>query len=41
MFFRIRGYISTRRKQGVSATDALPKAFQGEIPNFAQQGETR
>jgi transposase len=34
MFCRIRGYLSTCRKNDVSATDALKLLFQGEMPTF-------
>ena len=34
MFCRIRSYLSTCRKQGVSATEALRVLFQGEYPAF-------
>jgi transposase len=34
IFCRIRGYLSTCRKQGVSATDALRLLFQGKLPDF-------
>lgn len=33
MFCRIRGYVSTCRKQGVSATDAIKMALAGELPS--------
>ena len=36
MFCRIRGYLSTCRKQGISATDAMRMVFEGELPEFAQ-----
>jgi len=36
MFCRIRGYLSTCRKQGLSATDAMSLVFKGELPEFAQ-----
>jgi transposase len=35
MFCRIRGYLSTCRKQGVSATQAMTLVFEGELPEFA------
>ena len=31
---RIRGYLSTCRKNGVSATDALNMLFDGQLPSF-------
>ena len=34
VFCRIRGYVSTCRKQGMSATDAIKMALAGEIPSF-------
>lgn len=34
MFCRIRGYLSTCRKHGVSASEALTLLFQGEMPAF-------
>lgn len=34
MFCRIRGYISTCRKQGMSATDAMALVFAGKLPGF-------
>lgn len=34
MFCRIRGYVSTCRKHGVSASEALTLLFQGEMPAF-------
>lgn len=36
MFCRIRGYLSTCRKHGVSASDALRLAFNGKLPGFAE-----
>ncbi len=36
MFCRIRGYLSTCRKQGMSATDALRIALKGEMPRCFQ-----
>jgi len=35
MFCRIRGYISTCRKQGMSATQAMALVFEGKLPGFA------
>ncbi len=34
IFCRIRGYLSTCRKQGVSASEALKLLFQGKMPDF-------
>ena len=36
MFCRIRGYLSSCRKQGLSATDAMCLVFKDELPEFAQ-----
>ncbi|MGK0442839.1 MAG: transposase, partial [Pseudohongiellaceae bacterium] len=36
MFCRIRGYLSTCRKQGVNSSDALELLFNGELPDFAK-----
>ncbi|MBA5249719.1 MAG: IS66 family transposase, partial [Gammaproteobacteria bacterium] len=36
VFRRIRGYLSTCRKNGVSSTDALKLVFKGEIPGFVE-----
>jgi len=38
IFCRVRGYISTCRKQGVSATQAMRLAFDGEIPELCSCG---
>lgn len=38
MFCRIRGYLSTCRKHGVSASEALTLLFQGEMPTFVGAG---
>ena len=35
MFCRIRGYLSTCRKQGLSATQAMTLVFEGKLPEFA------
>lgn len=35
MFCRIRGYLSTCRKQGLSATDAMRMVFEGKLPEFS------
>jgi transposase len=34
MFCRIRGYVSTCRKQGMSATDAIKMALTGKLPSL-------
>lgn len=34
VFSRIRGYISTCQKQGISVTDSLNMLFRGEMPGF-------
>jgi transposase len=41
MFCRIRGYLSTCRKQGLSATDAMGMVFKGELPGFSQNDGLR
>lgn len=38
IFCRIRSYISTCRKHGVQATEALNKLFNGELPGFIETG---
>jgi len=38
MFCRIRGYLSTCRKQGLSASDALALVFAGKLPHFDLMG---
>jgi transposase len=35
IFCRVRGYLSTCRKQGMSATQAMALVFEGELPEFA------
>ena len=35
IFCRVRGYLSTCRKQGVSATQAMTLVFEDELPEFA------
>jgi len=34
MFCRIRGHLSTCRKQGMSATHAMTLVFEGKLPDF-------
>lgn len=34
MFCRIRGFLSTCRKQNVSASQALALVFEGKLPDF-------
>ena len=34
IFCRVRSYISTCRKQGLSASQALTLLFEGELPDF-------
>ncbi|MEW8075524.1 MAG: hypothetical protein AB2815_07085, partial [Candidatus Sedimenticola endophacoides] len=36
IFCRVRSYLSTCRKQGVSATEALALLFQGKNPDFME-----
>ena len=38
---RIRGYLSSCRKQGMSATQAMSLVFEGKLPAFAQPDELR
>ena len=40
IFCRVRSYLSTCRKQGVSATEALTLLFQGRNPDFMKKNET-
>ncbi len=35
IFCRVRGYLSTCRKQGLSATQAMTLVFEGKLPEFA------
>ena len=35
IFCRVRGYLSTFRKQGLSATYAMTLVFEGKLPDFA------
>ena len=37
IFCRIRGYLSTCRKHGLAATDALNMLFNGEMPDFMRE----
>ena len=39
IFRRVRSYLSTCRKQGMSATEALTLLFQGRNPDFMENGE--
>ena len=41
MFCRIRSYLSTSRKHGVSATEALTLLFQGKLPAFVNLDEVK
>ena len=34
IFCRVRGYLSTCRKQGLTASQALKLAFEGKLPDF-------
>ena len=38
-FCRIRSYITTCRKQGVTASEALRLLFQGKWPDFMQRAD--
>jgi transposase len=40
IFCRVRSYLSTCRKQGMTATQALTLLFQGKNPNFMKRDET-
>jgi transposase len=40
IFCRVRSYLSTCRKQGMSATQALTLLFQGKDPDFMKMDET-
>ncbi|TXL20698.1 hypothetical protein BMR06_04195, partial [Methylococcaceae bacterium HT5] len=35
IFCRVRGYLATCRKQGVSATLAMTLVFEGKLPKFS------
>jgi len=37
IFCRVRGYLSTCRKRGVGATEALTLLFQGKLPDFVKK----
>jgi transposase len=37
IFCRVRGYLSTCRKQGVKASQALELLFNGKMPDFLLQ----
>lgn len=37
IFCRVRGYLSTCRKHGLAATDALNMLFNGEMPDFMRE----
>jgi transposase len=37
IFCRVRSYLSTCRKQGVSATEALALLCRGKIPDFMNE----
>lgn len=39
IFCRVRSYLSTCRKQGMSASEALSLLFQGKNPDFMKMGE--
>ena len=41
MSCRIRGYLSSCRKQGMSATQAMSLVFEGKLPAFALPDELR
>jgi len=41
IFCRVRSYLSTGRKQGMTATDALTWLFQGKQPLFMKEKETQ
>jgi transposase len=40
IFCRIRSYLSTCRKQGVTATEALTLLFEGKSPAFMSSGQS-
>ena len=37
IFCRVRGYLSTCRKQGVTASHAMTLVFEGQLPDFARK----
>jgi transposase len=37
IFCRVRGYLSTCQKHGVSSSEAMELLFDGELPEFAYQ----
>jgi transposase len=37
IFCRVRGYLSTCRKQGISSSQALSLLFDGKLPEFILQ----
>ena len=39
IFCRVRSYLSTCRKQGITATQALTLLFEGKSPDFMKEGE--
>jgi len=39
IFCRVRSYLSTYRKQGMTATEALTLLFQGKNPDFMKTDE--
>ena len=41
IFCRVRSYLSTCRKQGMSVTQALMLLFQGKDPDFMKMDETQ
>ena len=39
IFCRVRSYLSTCRKQGISASEALSLLFQGKNPDFMERDD--
>lgn len=37
IFYRVRGYLSTCRKQDVTASQAMSLLFEGKLPDFARK----
>ena len=37
IFCRVRSYLSTSRKYGMTATDTLRSLFEGRLPNFCYE----